>query len=67
MNKAGVAGEAVAICKLGSGDMMITMEDEQARTSWLACTKWLAAFREGVRVKRREFAIMAHGIRVNQI
>jgi len=67
MNKAGVAGEAVAICKLGSGDMMITMEDEQARTSWLACTKWLAAFGEGARVKWREFAIMAYGIRVNQI
>jgi len=51
MNKAGVAGEAVAICKLGSGNIIITIEDEQARTSWLACTKWLAAFREGVRVK----------------
>jgi len=67
MNKAGVAGEAVAICKLGSSDMMITIEDEQARTSWLACTEWLAAFREGARVKQREFAIMAYRIRVNQI
>ena len=67
MNKAGAAGEAVAIRKLGSGDMMITMEDERARTSWLANTEWLATFGEGARVKRREFAIMAHGIRVNQI
>jgi len=33
MNKAGVAGKAVAICKLGSGNMIITIEDEQARTS----------------------------------
>jgi len=67
MNKAGVASEAVAICKLGSSNMIITIKDEQACTSWLACTKWLAAFREGVRVKRREFAIIAYRIRVNQI
>jgi len=65
MNKAGAASEAVAIRKLGSGNMIITMEDERARTSWLANTKWLATFREGARVKWREFAIMAYGIRVN--
>ena len=67
MNKAGVAGEAVAVRKLQTGDMMMTMEDEQARTSWLSNTKWLETFGEGARVKRREFAVMAHGIRVNQI
>jgi hypothetical protein len=67
LNKAGVAGVAVAIRQLGSGDMMLTMEDEQARTSWLTDTKWLATFGEGARVKRREFAVMAHGIGVNQI
>ena len=65
MNKEGVASEVVAICKLGSGDMMLTMDDEQARTSWLTNSKWLEIFRIGARVKRREFAIMAHGIRVN--
>jgi hypothetical protein len=47
--------------------MIMTMEDEQARTSWLADTKWLETFGVGARVKRREFAIIAHGIRVNQI
>jgi hypothetical protein len=36
VNKAGVASEAVAICKLATGDMMLTMEDKQACTSWLA-------------------------------
>ena len=65
MNKAGIAGEAVAIRKLGTNDMMITMEDEQARTSWLTNTKWLAAFGEGARIKQREFAVIAYGIRVN--
>ena len=67
MNKVGVASEAVAIHKLGSGDMMLTMDDEQARTSWLINSKWLEIFRIGARVKRREFAVMAHGIRVNQV
>jgi len=67
MNKAGAASKAVAICKLGSGDIIITIEDKRARTSWLANTKWLATFKEGARVKWKEFAIMAHGIRVNQI
>ena len=62
MNKAGVAGESVAIRKLQTRDMMITMEDEQARTSWLRDTKWLEIFGEGARVKRREFAVMAHRI-----
>jgi len=33
INKARVASEAVAIRKLRSGDMIITMEDEQACTS----------------------------------
>ena len=67
MNKVWVASEAVAIRKLGSGDMMLTMDDEQARTSWLTNSKWLEIFGTGARVKRREFAVMAHGIRVNQI
>ena len=67
LNSAGVAGAAVAVRQLGSGDMILTMEDEHARTSWLANTKWLATFGEGARVKRREFAVMAHGIRINQV
>ena len=67
LNSTRVAGEAVAIRKLGSGDMILTMEDEQARTSWLTNSQWLETLGEGARVKRREFAVMAHGIKVNQI
>jgi hypothetical protein len=62
MNKAGIAGEAVAVRKLQTGDMMMTMEDEQARMSWLSDTKWLETFGEGARVKRREFVVMAYRI-----
>jgi hypothetical protein len=67
LNRAGVAGAAVAIRQLGSGDMILTIEDEQACTSWLADTKWLETFGARARVKRQEFAVMAYGIRVNQI
>ena len=61
------ARETVAIRRLPSGDMVLTMADEKARTSWLADQKWLATLGEGARVKMREFAVIAHGIRVNQV
>jgi hypothetical protein len=35
-NEKGVAGEAVAVRRLPSGDMVLAMDSEQARTSWLA-------------------------------
>ena len=61
------AREIVAIRRLPSGDMVLTMADEKARTSWLVDQKWLATLGEGARVKMREFAVIAHGIRVNQV
>ena len=61
------ARETVAIRRLPSGDMVLTMADEKARTSWLVDQKWLAILREGAYVKMREFAVIAHGIRVNQV
>jgi hypothetical protein len=67
LNSLGNAGEAVAIRRLPTGDMTLTMEDEQARTNWLKDTKWLETFRDGARIKRREFAVLAHGIRISQI
>ena len=39
MNKAKVVKEAIAIRKLQTSNMIMTMEDEQARTSWLSNTK----------------------------
>jgi hypothetical protein len=41
---------------------MIIIEDKQARTSWLSDTKWLETFREGARVKRREFIVIVYRI-----
>jgi hypothetical protein len=43
------------------------MTDEKACTSWLADQKWLATLGVGARAKMREFAVVAHGIRVNQV
>jgi hypothetical protein len=65
--KRGEAGDVVAIRRLPSEDMVVTMADEKARMSWLANRKWLATLGEGARVKIREFAVIAHGIRVNQV
>jgi hypothetical protein len=62
-----IEGEAVAIRRLQSGDYVITTDDEQARGAWLANTKWLETIGAGARVKRREFAVLAHGVRVCQV
>ena len=67
LNRSGAAGTAVAVRKLPTRDMIITMEDESACTSWLAETSWLETFGEGARVKRREFAVIAYGIQVSQV
>jgi hypothetical protein len=55
----------VAIRKLPTGDMIITMEDEQACTNWLADAKWLETFGARARIKKREFSVIAHGIQIN--
>jgi hypothetical protein len=39
------------------------MEDEKARNHWLGNQLWLRIFGGGARVKRREFVVLAHGIR----
>lgn len=65
LNRAGNVGEAVAIRRLPTGDMTLTMEDESARMKWLKDTKWLGTFGEGARIKRREFAVIAYGIQVS--
>jgi hypothetical protein len=62
VNTKDVAGEAIAVRKLPSGNMVLAMDSEQARTSWLANQSWLSTFGEGARVKKREFAVVAHGI-----
>jgi len=67
LNKSGVIRKVVAICQLPGGDMILTMEDKQACTSWLTNTKWLETFGTGARIKRREFAVLAHRIHISQI
>jgi hypothetical protein len=43
------------------------MDEERTRDSWLRDTKWLAVYGQNARVKRREFIVLAHGIKVNQV
>ena len=67
LNDTGVAGRAAAVCQLLSRDLIITIEDEQACSSWLTDTKWLSALGTSVQVKCWEFAVIAYRIRVNQV
>jgi hypothetical protein len=67
MNKAETTGKAVAICRLPTGDMIVTMDKEEDRICWLKAGKWLALYGEGARIKRRQFSVIAHRIRVNQV
>jgi polyhydroxyalkanoate synthesis regulator phasin len=67
LNSMEMEGEVVAVRHLPSGDIVLTTDDEQTRTKWITDRKWLAAFGTGARVKRREFVVLAHGIRVGQV
>ena len=57
----------MAARRLPSGDMMLTTDEEGTRTKWLVDQKWLSVFGEGARVKRREFVVIAYGIKVAQV
>jgi len=65
LNAAGVEGKVVAICKLQSKDTVLTTDKEQTRTKWCVDTQWLAVLREGARIKKKEFAILAYSVKVN--
>jgi hypothetical protein len=67
LNRVGMEGQVVAARNLPSGDIVLTTDDEQTRTKWLVDHKWLATFGAGARVKRREFVVLAHRIRVGQV
>jgi hypothetical protein len=67
LNKAGLKGQIVAVRSLPSGDLILTTDEEDARTEWLQKTQWLQVLGGRARIKKREFIIIAHGIRVNQV
>jgi hypothetical protein len=67
LNSSGMLGQVVAVRKLPSGDSLITLDTEETREIWLKDTKWLAIYGRNARVKRREFVVLAHGIKVNQV
>jgi hypothetical protein len=61
LNNAGKRGQVVAVRGLPSRDLILTTDDERTRT------EWLRVIRDKARVKKREFIVIAHGIRVNQV
>jgi hypothetical protein len=68
LNSAGtdIGGQIVAARRLPSGDIVLTTDEEQTRTKWIADQEWLRVFGTDARVKRREFIVLAHGIKVGQ-
>jgi hypothetical protein len=67
LNNAGMDGQIVAARNLPSGDIVLTTDEEATRTKWLTDRKWTAVLGEEARVKRREFVVLAHGVKVSQI
>jgi hypothetical protein len=65
LNKAGLEGQVVAVQGLPSGDLVLTTDEEWTHTEWLQNTQWLQVLGGGARIKKREFIVIAHGIRVN--
>jgi hypothetical protein len=60
-------GQVVAVRGLPSGDLILTTDDEQTRAEWLRNTEWLRVVGDNARIKKREFIVIAHRIRVNQV
>ena len=55
----------IAARRLPSGDVMVTFEDQQKRDLWAKGPEIVRAFGSTARVKsRREYTVIAHGIRV---
>jgi F0F1-type ATP synthase epsilon subunit len=67
LNKAGLKRQAVAVLILSSGDLILTTDEEGTRTEWLQHTQWLQVLGGGARIKKIEFIVIAHEIRVNQV
>ena len=67
VNKKDIASKAVVVYKLLSKDMVLAIDNEQACTSQLANQSQLTVFKERAKVKKREFAIVAYKIQVNQV
>ncbi len=61
------AKEVVAACRLLSGDVVITTIYREAKKDIQLETSWLKAFREGAKVKRQAYIVIAHGIHMAQI
>jgi hypothetical protein len=62
-----MSGQIVAARRLPSGEMVLTTDKEATCTRWMADQKWLSVFGESTQVKRREFVVIAHRIKVKQV
>jgi len=59
LNKAGVEGTVIALRKLPSTDIVITLSSAAEQKHWIQNTTWLTTFGEGARIKRRQYTVLA--------
>jgi hypothetical protein len=67
LNAVASSGEAVALRRLPSGDILLTLDNEETRNNWLQETNWTRVLGMGAKIKRRTFVVIAHGIHVSQV
>src|SRR5450432_4855200 len=60
-------GKALACRRLQSGDYAITLDSKDTKEHWQVQKSWLSALGNKAKIVQREFAILAHGIVINQI
>jgi hypothetical protein len=66
IQKAG-APQVVAARRLRSGDILLTTTDNESRTQLQKEKSWTSGVGEGAEVRRKQYAVVTHGIKVAQM
>ena len=67
MNTEIKATDIIAVQRLPSRDVLLTLQGEKERKKWEGSQEIVQAFGSNAQVKTREFTLLAHGIRVATI
>ena len=67
VNDQSQTGRALACRRLQSGDYVLTLDSKETKELWEHQTSWLLTFGTKAKITPREFAMLAHGIVINQI
>ena len=67
VNNAGAGGQAMAGRRLPSGDVILTMDTAASKEALQKTTTWLASLGTGAAVVRKQYTIVAQGVKISQI